>query len=201
MGRRDAHTVSQRQRRVLRGGAASAVAVLLAAVSHSYGGGTPPGPWLVLAAVLLAWPIATLLASARLGLAGVALGALVAQSLLHVAFALTDGAAPAAAGGHHHTDLLLGAPAAALSLPDAGMLTAHALAAVVAFAVLGFGRRALRAVSRGVRAAVRRIAAAVTLPDAAPGPLWTPPSGDVPVRWRAGIRRRGPPRIPVARAS
>lgn len=199
---RDARPASARQRRVLRGAAASAIPVLLAAVSHSYGGGTPPGFWLVLAATLLAWPVATLLASTRLGLAGLGIASVVAQSLLHIAFAITDGAAPVTGGGHHHAMLVLGdAGTAALSLPDGRMLTAHVIAAALAFAVLGFGRRALGVLARGVRLALRRLAAAPLGPISVPRPAPAAQPRVGSAFWRTVLRRRGPPVVSPLPAS
>ncbi|MDQ1128018.1 hypothetical protein [Microbacterium sp. SORGH_AS_0888] len=189
-----ARPLSGRQRRALRGGVSSGVAVLLAAVSHSVGGGLPPDLLLVIAAGLLAWPAATLLAASRLGLPGLLLGSVVAQSILHVGFALTAGAEPVAGGGaHHHAELVLGPAGTSLSLPDGRMLTAHAIAALLAFVVLGFGRRAVGVVRRGVRLAARRVDVAHRSPIAAPRPATALRLDGADAVWTAVLRRRGPP--------
>jgi hypothetical protein len=206
--------MAARRARVGRAAAATGIGVLLAAVSHTYGGGDAPAPAIVLAAALLAWPVAVLLSAARLGLAGVAAGAVLSQATLHAAFALAEGAESTAgrvgadplADGHHHallaggTSTATGAATAAGmgALPDAGMLTAHAVAALVAFLVLGFGRRAVRAILAGVRTAARRTS---TLTRPAARILLPTESRRIRViraLWSRTLQRRGPPALSVA---
>lgn len=195
MRTRDARAMTARRDRVARAGAATGIGALLAAVSHTYGGGTPPAPGVVLAATLLAWPVAVLLAGPRMRLLGVAAGALVSQAALHTLFALSESGTAPAIGGHVHGTLTLG-PAGSLALPSAGMLTAHAIAALAAFVLLGFGGRALRAITAGIRTAARR---ARTLPrPAGTGVRLAAPRARIRVPrapWTRSVRRRGPPSL------
>jgi hypothetical protein len=215
MRTRDARAMGARRRRVARGAGATGVGVLLAAVSHTYGGGDAPGAGLVLAAALLTWPIAALLAAPRLRLAGVAAGAVLSQLALHVAFALTAGSTaippgtkPAAAS-HHHTGAALdaatllsttsGTHPGMLLLPDGGMLASHAAAALVAFVVLGFGGRVLRAVAAGIRTAARR--ASAPLRPVASRAVAAASGHRIRVArepWSRTLLRRGPPILSVS---
>ncbi len=143
-----------RRHRVARGGAATVVGVLLAAVSHTFGGGSAPGPWTVLVAALLTWPVAVLFAARRPRLLGAAVGALWAQATLHTLAALTVGATGTVHVAHHGV-IGLG-PAGGIVPPEPGMLAAHLAAAVAALTVIGCGTRVLRAIARGLGGAVRR---------------------------------------------
>ncbi len=196
--------MTPRQVRVVRGAVASVVAVLLAAVSHTYGGADAPAPLIVAAVALLAWPLGALLAATRWGIGGLAAGAVLAQLLLHAMFAVTAGSTPVAEA-HHSTashPMAMTGMQVPLALPDAPMLTAHLIAALAAVLVLGYGERMLYAVLRWVLAAARR--GAGRLPGArgprlaasravvAPGPL---------ALRRAPLSRRGPPLIIGVRAA
>lgn len=190
-----------RQLRAVRGGAATAIAVLLGAVSHTYGGGSAPPPLLLAAVALLAWPFATLLAARRLGRVGVAVASVVAQALLHTAFAVTAGSAPAASGHVHGAIVLTGGPSLALALPDAPMLVCHGIAVVAAILAIGFGERMLRAVARWIIASARR---AIAVPAVAPSrSVRRSPVRTVSARRAPALdpfRRRGPPRRPACAA-
>jgi hypothetical protein len=192
--------MTPRQVRVVRGAAASVVAVLLAAVSHTYGGADAPAPLIVAAVAVLAWPLGALLAATRWGIGGLAATAVLAQLLLHAMFAVTAGAPPAVDTHHsaaaHTMTMTMSGGSVPLALPDAPMLTAHLIAALAAVLVLGYGERMLYAVLRWLVAAARRGARRLPAPNRprltdsraviAPGPL---------ALRRAPLSRRGPPRI------
>ena len=193
--------MTARPLRVVRGGAATAIAVLLAAVSHTYGGGAAPAPLLLVAVALLAWPFATLLAARRLGLVGVAVASVAAQALLHVAFAVTAGSTPMGCGHLHDTIVLTGGSSLPVALPDTPMLVCHGIAVVVAILAIGFGERMLRAIARWVTAHARR---AIAVPAVAPSRRFRCCAVRRVFARRAPalhpLRRRGPPRRPARAA-
>ncbi|MGO1769185.1 MAG: hypothetical protein ACTHZX_04450 [Microbacterium sp.] len=142
--------MTRRQLLALRGSAASAVATLVAALSHSWAGGhLPPALLVVGMAVLLAVPGMALM-GARPRPVRIGITVPVLQAAFHAVFTLLG--APVAgegiAGGHDHhgagAHLLAGAGRAE-SL-DAGMIAAHAVAAIVTVAILLHGERAVLAV-------------------------------------------------------
>lgn len=159
--------MTRRQLLALRGSAASAVATLGAALSHSWAGGhLPPAILVVAMAVLLAAPGMALM-GARPRPVRIGITVPVLQAAFHAVFTLLG--APAAGAGvvgghdHHHgaAGHLLSAAGYAGSL-DAGMIAAHAAAAVVTVAILLYGERAVLAVRAwaadwvGARAVVPR---------------------------------------------
>lgn len=189
-----------RQVRALRGAAASAVAVVIAAVSHTIGGGTPPAPWLVLAVALLSWPVATALVGRRPSVLRTSAAVAAAQVLLHVAFAAVGDGAPYLAhdahSAHAHAAMAL-SPAPEMAMPhlDPTMLLAHAVAAIVTTVLLVRGERMLRAVARGIRRLLTRP------PIAAPRIVRprtvavTAPAPPIAVLFLSTLSRRGPPAL------
>lgn len=154
--------MTSRQLRLLRGAAASSIATITAAVSHTIGGGAPPHPLLVLALSVFLTPVAALLVGRSLRIVGLSAAVLVSQGIFHTLFtALSATLTPGlTAGGHHHTLIL---PAAALPavnsaltavVPDATMLGAHLLAGILTIALLWRGEKLLRGISRWVRTAL-----------------------------------------------
>jgi hypothetical protein len=184
-----------RQQRALRAAAASGISTVVAATAHTLAGAGAPPWWLLATVTLLAWPSAVWLVGRRSSLARTAATVLVAQGLLHVAFAAVGTDSPQAASGHEHTTA-----GAALNLAagghlhlDAGMIAAHLLAALVTVALLTRGERILRAVARGVRRLLARpgVVAAAPTPDAVPLAV----AALVPAtrRFLSVLSRRGPP--------
>lgn len=149
--------MTSRQLRLLRGAAASSGATVIAAVSHTVGGGAPPHPLLIAALSVFLAPVAALLVGRRLSLFRLSTAVLVSQSVFHVLFvALNATVTPTVAGSGHHHALSLGpvdSPGAIA--PDAGMLGAHVVAAILTIALLWRGEAMLRAIARWVRAALR----------------------------------------------
>lgn len=205
-----------RQVRAVRGVASAAISTTVAATAHTLAGGGAPPWWLVLAATLLAAPLAVALAGdtpahpprrARSrrrsprrpggGLLRTASVVLVAQGVLHVAFASIGSRAPHAATGHHATahtvpDL---APLAAgdhVHL-DAGMIVAHIAAAAVTVFLLARGEAILARIGRGLRRLLRTPARRLPQPSL---PLAAARDAAVPAAvFLLSLRRRGPPAL------
>jgi hypothetical protein len=184
-----------RHRRTLRGVAASATATLTAAAAHTLAGGGAPGPLLVGAAIVLASPVAVLLAGRRVAVWRTTAMVLSSQLLLHIGFALTAGLDPAMGGSHaHHSAALL--PSGPVDLiPDATMSACHAAAAVFTIVLLYRGERMLAALSRGL---VRILGLTVSLgPLPLVGGEQTAPEqrpfGLLPHVAISDLSRRGPP--------
>jgi len=183
---------------VRRGTAASIVTTMLAAVSHTVGGGPAPAPSIVFGMmVLLIAPSALLLrapmprryrARRTGGLARIALTTIAAQLAFHAAFsALGDPLEGAeVVGGHHHSAIVLSGGSAHVEHPE--MFAAHAVAALVTIAILAYGESVLRRGAGWIRRAARVLTGAAPLPRI-PRALasarlrvrevssWTPPVG------------------------
>lgn len=186
---------ARRASRALRAGAASGVSTVIAATAHTLAGAGAPPWWLVLAVALLAWPAAVWLVGRRLTIAGTSAAVLVAQSLLHLAFAAVGTAAPQSPVphvGHHAGQASLAVAEVGHLHLDLGMIIAHVLAAALTVAVLTRGERVLRRIARGVRRLLSRAAATPALPSV---PLMRAFRTDVPaVRlFLSALSRRGPP--------
>jgi len=188
-----------RQLRALRGASAAAIAVLLAAVSHTIGGGTEPSPAILIGVAAITWPVTTAFVGRRLRPVGLAAAVIVAQAALHVVFAFTPAVgvthtAPHAAL-HDHGQIFLDSAGAAAQvvLPDAAMLTAHAVAAIASFVLLFSGERMLRSVAAWTLRLLRR--AAVSAPPAFVMPRATFADAPAPSFRivRGVVHRRGPP--------
>lgn len=146
--------VTTRQLRILRAAAASSVATLLAALSHTIGGGMPPHPLLVLALSVLLIPLAAVLIGRRPSAPRTALTVLVAQLVFHVLFHVLGGTASESAAStpaHAHHAVALG-PAVSIALPDAPMILAHGVAATLTVLLLWHGERMLRGIAAWARA-------------------------------------------------
>ena len=148
--------MTSRQLRLLRGAAASSVATIIAAVSHTIGGGAPPHPLLVIALAVLLTPVAAVMIGRRPSLVRLSAAVLLSQTVFHVLFvALGATATPTVATtGHQHALVLTAAPGESVA-PDAGMLGAHVVAGILTIAMLWRGEAMLRAVSHWVRAVLR----------------------------------------------
>ncbi len=93
--------MTSRQLRFLRAAAVSAIATLLAAVSHTLAGGAAPHPLLIAAVAVLFVPLSAAVAGGRPSRARVAVAVLLAQAAFHLLFQLlgapTAGARPSSA--------------------------------------------------------------------------------------------------------
>lgn len=194
--------MTARQLRLLRASAASAVATLIAAVSHTFGGGTAPHPLLILAVTAFLLPVSALLIGSRPSRARVAATITVAQTGFHLAFqflgspeATNSSLATGPTIGHSHHVELPPTIAAALPLPDAGMIGAHVIAALLTTLLVWHGESVLRVILGWV-SALLRTASPLPLPahDAPAAPL---PLTRVVERvlFSSVAPRRGPPAL------
>lgn len=190
--------MNSRQQRAVRGAAAAAVGVTLAAVSHTIVGGPAPGPLLILGVVALAWPLTTLLVGRRVRPAALAAAVVVAQILLHAVFWATAGV-PHGTGTAIHTHGVGLLPAVGetvrTSAVDPLMLAAHAVAAVATFALLHRGELLLGAVAEWFGRVLGHVIAPVPVhhPRARTHPAVVAPARRHP--YLARVSRRGPPTL------
>ncbi len=191
--------MSIRQLRLLRGASASTVATMIAALSHTFGGGSLPHPLLMLTVSVLLTPVAALLVGARVRLPGLAAAVTATQVVFHGVFELVGGITPSGLGlgGHQHGAIIMnimpGAADPSLLNASPGMLAAHAAAAALTIMLLWRGELLVQTIARWVRALLRT-------PQPAPshrGRTRVPVARTVP---RAASRllddcawRRGPP--------
>lgn len=190
--------MTSRQLRLVRGAAASSVATIVAAVSHTIGGGAPPHPLLIAALAVFLAPVAALLIGRRLSLFRLSAVVVLSQSVFHVLFvALNATVTPMVASAGHHHALTLGpvGDTTAGAAQDASMLGAHAFAAILTIALLWRGETLLRAIARWVRAALRprMPRAAVVWP--VPASIARTARAFIPAVRAGDILRRGPPVI------
>jgi len=191
--------VNARQLRLVRAAVVSSVATLLAALSHTLGGGAAPHPLLILAVATLLTPLSALLVGVRQSRGRVAVAVVVSQVAFHLLFqALGSPTEVDLAGGTghvHHLTLSALAPASPASAPATMMLFAHAVAALLTTLVVWHGETVVRAVVRWVEALLRR--AAVIAPVEHRRPLRpraiTLPSFDAAAS--SAVSRRGPPAL------
>ncbi|QTV79525.1 hypothetical protein [Microbacterium sp. NIBRBAC000506063] len=188
--------MTARQLRLLRATSASWLATLLAAMSHTLGGGAPPHPLLVITLAVFLTPVAALLVGPTPHRVRVALSVLVSQGVFHALFhALGTTAGGATAGHAHHVDPVALGPVTQGAATGPAMLAAHAAAALLTTLLLWHGEQLLLAVVRWVRAALRPL-------PAVPAPAHLTPAGFIdrmPVLRAAAlgpVSRRGPPAIP-----
>lgn len=195
--------MTSRAARTLRGAVFAWSAVLLAAAAHTLAGGGAPSLLFCALVAIAATPAAMLVAGPRASAGRTVAAVLVAQTAFHVAFSMIGdlGRWDAAQGAHaHHAGMVLSAfttaPAPAMS---AGMLAAHAAAAVVSAAIVRRGERTVVAVWRWVRANLLR---PLRLVPSAPRPTVLRARRDrFVLRVHAAIatlRRRGPPVLVAA---
>lgn len=148
--------MTSRQLRLLRGAAVSSIATVIAALSHTTGGGAPPHPLLVLALSILLTPVAALLVGRTLSFSKLSVAVLLSQQVFHTLFVLLRATiSPGATFGTGHQHAMTLGPLATAVAPDAGMLSAHIIAAVFTIALLWRGERVLRAIAHWVRTALR----------------------------------------------
>jgi len=132
----------------VRGVATAAVALIVAAVSHSFGGGAAPSPVGVSLATAVAVPVSVFLAGRRLSALRMMMSVGASQFAFHTLFALSPstGEALSVAPAHHvpvvvlDATVLEGGPSGHHS---GSMWIAHAIAALVTFVILFLGERAV----------------------------------------------------------
>jgi len=192
--------VTSRWLRVAQGAAIASFATFVAALSHTVGGGTPPG----LLAVVLSMAFSTLLcltvAGGRLTLVRTVIAVAATQFALHALYSV-QGAAPRATSGsmsHHHEALDLSSSTSSQASFETPMLISHLVAVAVTVVAIRHGERALRATLRAIRVAVASVLPRI--PQIA-GPWLRRPRPAVTHAARAttrlivlsAMRHRGPP--------
>ncbi|WP_240638806.1 hypothetical protein [Microbacterium sp. ABRD28] len=189
--------MSPRHLRAGRAVAAATAATVIAGTSHTLAAEGPPPVILLLVAAVLVTPVALILIGRRPSLVRTLATVTAAQAVYHVAFALagtgssSDAAAPA---GHlHHVALPLTSGAVA-TVPDAPMLFAHGLAAILTALLLHHGERMLRALGRGIRTLLTGPRAVLPSPRVALPRLGIDrPAWSLRTRPPSGCSSRGPP--------
>lgn len=187
--------MTTRQRFAARGAAASAVATLVAAISHTAGGGAAPAALLVVAmAAILVFPAALLMGRSP-GPVRIAVTTLVAQAAFHGAFdALGGPVAGGAIAGHHHGAVAIASGAGhAVGGEDPAMLVAHVVAAGVTFGILAYGDRAIARGAAWIRTAALALLANPSAPCAPRLVAASAPRRAHAIRARRVLRVRGPP--------
>ncbi|RWZ59620.1 hypothetical protein ELQ92_12395 [Labedella populi] len=195
-----------RSDRLARGTTAAAIATLVAALSHTIGGGTfPSAPLLALAFITsIGW--CTALVGRRFSWPRVSVAVIASQALFHGTFALTgSGGARVVAetgghAGHGGSTVLTVVPGEIGHLHDGpSMLVAHGVAAVVTIVALRLADRSSRAtaaLSRIVRSLLPLLVAAPVAVGTRATRVRPDGSGFRPARAAAllgGLRHRGPP--------
>ena len=189
--------MTSRQLRLVRAAAVSSVATLIAAVSHTLGGGASPHPLLILAVATLLVPLCAVLIGARASRSRVALTVLLSQAAFHLLFqtlgAQTGSVTASSAGHSHHLDLAPLGPTAPVAAADASMLFAHVIAAALTTLFVLRGESVVRAVALWVQALLLRAALGAPVEHRRPTALRALPLPPFDATVSTGVSRRGPP--------
>ncbi len=185
--------MTSRQLRLVRGAAASTAATIIAAVSHTIGGGAAPHPLLIVALSVFLTPVAALLVGRRANIIRLGAAVVLAQTVFHVLFAALGATVTPTIAGRGHQHVMALGPVGEAVAPDAGMLAAHVVAAIITVLLLARGESILRSIARWVRAVL-----GVHLPTIAHDwPVPAPTAGSlrvfVPGFLIGDVSRRGPP--------
>lgn len=195
---------------VARGAVTSSITTMLAAISHTVGGGAAPAPVIVIGMiVLLILPSAVLLTSRsprgadareqRPGLARIIVATAFAQVAFHVAFSLLGapgGMAPASSHAHHSHGALPqaeAAPAVHAGAESPGMIAAHVIAALVTIAILAYGEAIVRRGAQWLRRSVRIFSPVRPLPVVPRLAAYAAPRIRASAVWLPATGVRGPP--------
>ena len=191
--------MNARQLRLVRAAAVSSVATLLAALSHTLGGGAAPHALLILAIATLVTPLSAVLVGVRQSRGRVALAVFLAQGAFHVLFQLLGaptGTTPTAGGAHsHHLDVALLGSTAPAAAPGALMLFAHVVAAVLTTILVWHAEAVVRIVARWVDALFRRASALAPAMHRRPPRLRSVTVVSFDAAVSAAVPRRGPPAL------
>ncbi|MFS0893429.1 hypothetical protein [Microbacterium sp. 179-I 3D3 NHS] len=197
--------MTSRQLRLMRAAAVSSVATLIAAVSHTLGGGAAPHPLLVVAVAILLLPACAVLVGPRRSRPRVAAAVVVGQAAFHLVFqalgsptgsAALGAGSPAGAAHAHHLDLTA-LPAAALgaaaAAPGPAMIGAHVVAAALTTLLLWHGETIVRAVAGWFLARLHAAVACSPAEHGRPVPLRSLVIATRDAAVSAAVSRRGPP--------
>jgi hypothetical protein len=191
--------VTSRQLRLVRAAAVSSVATLIAAVSHTLGGGAAPHPLLVVAVAALLTPLCAVLVGTRQSRVRVAAGVLLAQAAFHLVFLFLGAPTGSGTAGSlphgHHIDLALLEPVAPAVTADGGMLLAHVAAAALTTLLVWHGEALVQAVASWFQALLLTGEPCAPAHHRRPRPLrallWSPLDAAIAV----AVSRRGPPAL------
>ncbi|KQZ25188.1 hypothetical protein [Microbacterium sp. Root553] len=192
---------------VVRGFAASSLAIFIALAGHLTGGGAMPGPLGIVVPWLLSVMICVLLAGRRLSLTRMSLSVALSQFLFHVLFVLGTVAPSGVSAPHVHGGPIVIPTGPGISeavVADGSMWIGHGIAALVTVLALHRGERLILALhtlsGQAVRWMRRRLDAALVRP-ALPALVRTRGEfllqrASAPVHLTT-LRGRAPPAIPA----
>lgn len=191
--------MTSRQLRLTRAIVISAVATLIAAVSHTIGGGAAPHPLLIAAVSVLITPLTALLVGVRASRARTAATVVLTQAAFHLVFQMlgapTVGSAVGVPGHVHAVDLTAFASLSAVPAPTLEMTGAHLLAAILTTALLWHGESLMATVAGWVHALLHSTPEIAPATHRRPAP---PVSAGLPflvITLAATLTRRGPPSL------
>ena len=183
--------------RVARGWTAASFATIVAAVSHTLGGGAPPTLFAMLVSAVISAMACTLLAGRTLSLWRLGASVALSQVLFHSVF---SGLGTPVSAAHSHAPTMIDA---GTTHHAGGMWIAHIVAGVVTLAALRYAETAFWGLSATARLFIARVIAVVALP----APLTVerhriaPDLAILPratARIISPLRYRGPPALPGA---
>ena len=191
--------VNARQLRLVRAASVSSAATLIAAISHTWGGGSAPHPLLVVAVATLLTPLSALFVGVRQSRTRVAVAIVLSQAAFHLLFQMLGsptGSGTAGRVGHaHHIDLGLLGPSTPAAAPGTIMLLAHVVAALLTTLLVWYGEAAVRVVARWVEALFRHAAAIAPAEHRRPTRLRSTTFFSFDAGVSAAAPRRGPPAL------
>ncbi|MFJ6531701.1 hypothetical protein [Microbacterium sp. NPDC091662] len=191
--------MNPRQLRLVRAAVVSSAATLLAALSHTLGGGAAPHLLLIVAVATLLTPFSALLVGVRRSRGRVAIAVFLGQAAFHAVFQLLGsptGATPIAGGGHaHHLDLTALTSTSPAATPSALMLSAHVVAAVLTTLLVWHGEAVVRVVARWVDALLRRASVGAPAMHRRPARLRSITVTGFDAAVAVAVPRRGPPAL------
>lgn len=190
--------MTPRASRLLRGTLLGSVATLLAALSHSWAGGTVPGPLALGLGAVFAAAVGTVAVGRRGSLLRTAVAVAVGQLAFHLAFSLLGGGASVVGHAGHHASVaaIVADPSSAVARGGAAMWLAHLAAGVLTVLYL---RHLERRVWELLARLGWRVVAALGIRVPAATPRAAVAVGRLPLRrvapLRGAIALRGPPQL------
>lgn len=194
--------MTSRWARVAQGAAIAGFATFVAALSHTVGGGAPPGLLALVLSMAFSMLLCLTVVGRRLTLSRTVIAVAATQFALHVLYSV-HGAAPAAAAAsssmsHHHGTTDWSSTMSSPASFDTPMLISHLVAVAVTVVAIRHGERALRATLRAIRIAVASVLPSIPRIDGR-WPLRTQaavtraPRESTRLIMLSAMRHRGPP--------
>lgn len=150
--------VDSRWGRVARGWSAAGFATIVAAVSHTLGGGVPPTAFAIVVSLVLSGMACTLLAGRTLSVFRLGASVAVSQALFHGLF---SGLGTPVAVAHAHVPTVLEAGA---EHHPAGMWGAHIVAGIITLVALRYAETAFWGLAATARLFFARLIATASIP-------------------------------------